>query len=39
MYYAGEYFSYWDNKKSESMIVIPDNTTFHMAKFQSGILL
>ncbi len=39
MYFNGQYFSYWDNKKSESVIVIPDNASFHLVKFQSGVFL
>lgn len=39
MYYAGEYFSYWDNQKTEPVIVVPDSATFHLMKFQSGVLL
>lgn len=39
MYFGGQYFSYWDNKKSEAVIVTPDASTFHMVKFQSGVFL
>ena len=37
--FAGQHFWYWDNKKSEAVIVIPDDTTFHVVKFQSGVFL
>ncbi len=39
MYYAGQYLSYWDNQKTEPLIVTPDSTTFHLTKFQSGVFL
>ena len=39
LYFAGQYFSYWDNKNSDMIIVTPDTTTFHVVKFQSGVFL
>ena len=39
LYFSGQYFSYWDHKKDEMVIVTPDITTFHIVKFQSGVFL
>ncbi|GAB0174809.1 MAG: hypothetical protein HHAS10_06880 [Candidatus Altimarinota bacterium] len=37
--YNGQYFGYWDNKKSEQITVFPDLSTFHIIRVQSGITL
>jgi hypothetical protein len=41
MYFNGQYFSYWQNQGMNGIpvIVIPDNTTFHLIKVQSGVVL
>lgn len=41
IYFNGQDFSYWQNQGMNgiSVIVIPDNNTFHLFKFQSGVVL
>ena len=37
--FAGQYFGYWDHSKNETITVTPDNSTFQVVKFQSGVFL